>query len=44
MASGFPERVYTIDEVEKARKLVEAGYKHEITVKGSQSFKKKVER
>lgn len=44
MASGFPERVYTVGEVEKARKLVKTGYKHKLTVKGSQSFKKKVEK
>lgn len=43
MASSFPERVYTTEEVEKARKLVQSGYRHKLTVKGSQNFKKQVE-
>ena len=38
----FPERVYTKDEVEKARALIEKGHKHQLTVKGSQGFKNKV--
>ena len=38
----FPERVYTRDEVEQARKLVEAGYKHRISAKGTPSFRKRV--
>lgn len=42
MVSDFPKRVYTIDEVEKARKLVESGYKHRLIVKGNLHFKKKV--
>jgi hypothetical protein len=38
----FPKRVYTEDEVEQARKLVEAGYKHRIRTKGSPTFRKRV--
>lgn len=38
---SFPERVYTKDEVQVARELVEKGYKHRLRVKGSQNFKKK---
>ncbi len=35
----FPKRVYTEEEVEKARKLVVSGYKHKLNVKGSPVFK-----
>ena len=38
----FPERVYTKDEVQKARTLIEQGYKHQLRVKGSRDFTKKV--
>ncbi len=38
----FPKRVYTKDEVEKARALIEKGHKHQLRVKGSKSFKNKV--
>jgi hypothetical protein len=38
----FPERVYTVEEVEKARELIGKGYKHRLTVMGSPSFKRKV--
>ncbi len=38
---SFPKRVYTKDEVQAARELVEKGYKHRLRVKGSQNFKKK---
>lgn len=40
-SSTFPKRVYTINEVEEARKLVKAGYKHRILIKGSPTFKRK---
>ena len=40
---GFPERVYTKEEVDKARKLIEKGYKHDLKVKGSPEFSAKVE-
>jgi hypothetical protein len=39
----FPERVYTSDEVRKAKELIDKGHKHDLTVEGSQSFKQKVE-
>jgi hypothetical protein len=39
----FPERVYTVAEVEKARELIGKGYKHRLTVRGSPGFKRKVE-
>jgi len=39
----FPERVYTVEEVQKARKLIEKGYKHHLDVRGSPEFKRKVE-
>ncbi|UCE96820.1 MAG: hypothetical protein JSV51_04325 [Candidatus Bathyarchaeota archaeon] len=42
MVSDFPKRVYTADEVEKARKLVESGYKHRLVLKGNPQFKVKV--
>lgn len=40
--SAFPKRVYTIDEVDKARELVESGYKHRVIIKGNPHFKKEV--
>jgi hypothetical protein len=39
----FPERVYTVKEVKKARNLIEKGHKHNLAVTGSQDFKRKVE-
>jgi len=38
----FPERVYTAEEVKTAKELIDKGYKHRLTVKGSSSFKQKV--
>lgn len=38
----FPERVYTTEEVKKAKELIDKGYKHRLRVKGSPSFKQKV--
>jgi hypothetical protein len=38
----YPKRVYTTNEVKKAGKLVRKGYRHRLTVKGSQNFKQKV--
>lgn len=38
----FPERVYTGEEVKKAKQLVDAGYKHNLIVKGNPSFTAKV--
>jgi len=39
----FPERVYTASEVKKAKKLIDNGYKHDLTVNGSPNFKQKSE-
>ncbi len=35
----FPERVYTQEEVDKARELVQKGYKHSLVIEGSAQFK-----
>ena len=40
---AFPERVYTTEEVKKARSLIEQGYKHNLKAKGSPDFVAKVE-
>ena len=40
---NFPERVYTVEEVKKARELIEKGHKHSLEVSGSPDFKRKVE-
>lgn len=40
----FPKRVYTDEEVRKARELAKKGYKHRIRVKGSPAFQQKVRR
>ena len=37
----FPERVYTVKEVEKARELIAKGYKHRLKVVGSPDFRSK---
>ncbi|MCW4002864.1 MAG: hypothetical protein NWE95_03000 [Candidatus Bathyarchaeota archaeon] len=39
---SFPERIYTTKEVKTAKKLVDQGYKHELTVEGTPDFKEKV--
>ncbi len=38
----FPQRVYTAEEVKTAKELIDKGYKHNLTVEGSPSFKEKV--
>ncbi len=40
----FPERVYTSEEVKTAKELVVEGFKHNLTVEGSEDFKEKVNR
>jgi hypothetical protein len=40
---NFPERVYTVEEVQQARELIEKGYKHSVTIEGKPDFKQKVE-
>jgi len=37
----FPERVYTQDEVCRARKLIKRGYRHELQISGSREFTEK---
>jgi hypothetical protein len=39
---SFPIRVYTTEEVKKAKVLVDQGYKHKLTIEGSPEFKDKV--
>ncbi len=39
---SFPDRVYTAEEVIEAKGLIDKGYKHNITVKGSLTFSEKV--
>jgi len=38
----FPKRVYTREEVRKAKELIDKGYKHRLRTKGSPNFKRKV--
>jgi len=38
----FPKRVYTVEEVKRARELISNGYKHRLRVVGSPDFKNKV--
>jgi len=40
--SEFPERVYTEEEHKKAKSMVDAGYKHSLTVSGDPAFTAKV--
>jgi hypothetical protein len=40
---GFPERVYTSEEVQKAKELVGGGYKHDLAFKGNPDFERKVQ-
>jgi len=39
----FPDRVYTQEEVEKARALIQKGYMHTLKIQGSPQFKDKME-
>jgi hypothetical protein len=41
---SFPEKIYTVQEVKTAKKLIDQGYKHELTVKGTEEFKRKISR
>ena len=40
----FPKRIYTEEEVNRARELVESGYKHSLKSEGNSAFKQKVKR
>jgi hypothetical protein len=37
----FPKRIYTTEEVERARELIKKGHKHRLKVKGNPDFKQK---
>jgi hypothetical protein len=39
----FPERIYTEDEVSKARERIAQGHKHNLTITGTPEFKHKTE-
>jgi len=39
---SFPRRIYTVEEVKKAKELLDKGYKHRLRVKGTPNFKQKV--
>jgi hypothetical protein len=39
---SFPEKIYTQKEVKAAKALIDAGYKHNLTVEGAQDFTEKV--
>ena len=39
--SGFPRRIYTLDEVRRARELIKKGHRHELHVSGSREFVEK---
>lgn len=39
---SFPDRVYTAEEVNEAKELIDKGYKHNVAVKGSSTFSEKV--
>ncbi len=40
----FPNRIYTEEEVKRAKELIDKGYKHNIITKGSPSFQQKVKK
>jgi hypothetical protein len=40
----FPDRVYTEDEVKQAKRLIDNGYQHDLTVNGNPDFTGKVNR
>lgn len=37
----FPKRIYTEEEVKKAKELIDRGYHHRLAIKGSTSFQQK---
>jgi hypothetical protein len=39
---AFPKRIYTQEEVDKARVLIQKGHKHTLVIEGSPQFKKKM--
>jgi hypothetical protein len=40
----FPEKVYTQQEVKNAKKMIDEGYKHDLTVEGTEAFRREVNR
>jgi hypothetical protein len=38
----FPKRIYTGEEVKKARELIDRGYRHRLRIKGNAGFRQKV--
>lgn len=42
MASRFPKRVYTTEELEEARRFVKSGLKHRLVLRGDADFKKQM--
>jgi len=38
----FPKRIYTEEELNRARELIEKGYRHSLTIEGSVAFSQKV--
>jgi len=40
----FPERVFTEDEVKRAKELIDKGYKHGLRIVGSPRFKTEIEK
>jgi hypothetical protein len=38
----FPKRIYTEEEVKKARELISNGYRHRLRIRGSSNFRQKV--
>jgi hypothetical protein len=41
---SFPKKIYTIEEIKKAKTLIDNGYKHQLKIKGILNFKKKVKK
>lgn len=40
--ASFPDRVYTSEEVKKAKRLVDEGYRHRLKIIGSKVFRQRV--
>jgi hypothetical protein len=40
MTPRFPQRIYTAEEVERARRLAASGFKHRLVLKGSPDFQR----
>lgn len=41
---GFPKRIYTEDEVRRAKEFVDKGYKHSVKIKGGAGFREQARR